>query len=37
MDKITWNKRALKQIRKMPAKVQKAIGAAVEDLPITDG
>jgi mRNA-degrading endonuclease RelE of RelBE toxin-antitoxin system len=37
MSKILWNKRALKQIRKIPAKFKKAIIAAVEDLPTTDG
>lgn len=37
MDNIIWNKRALKQIRKIPAKIQKAIIKAVEDLPTTDG
>lgn len=37
MSKILWNKRALKQIRKIPAKFQKTIIAAVEDLPTTDG
>ncbi len=37
MDKILWNKRALKQLRKIPAKIKKAIITAVEDLPTTDG
>ncbi len=37
MEKIIWNKRALKQIRKIPAKIRKAIISAVEDLPTTDG
>ncbi len=37
MNKIIWNKRALKQIRKIPAKTKKAIISAVEDLPATDG
>ena len=37
MSKIIWNKRALKQIRNIPAKNKKSIIAAVEDLPTTDG
>ncbi len=37
MEKIIWNKRALKQIRKIPAKIRKAIITAVEDLPTTEG
>jgi len=37
MNKIIWNKRALQQLRKIPAKTKKAIIAAVEDLPMTDG
>ena len=37
MEKIIWNKRALKQIRKIPAKIRKAIISAVEDLTTTDG
>jgi len=37
MRKILWNQKALKQIRKVPAKIKKAIIAAVEDLPTTDG
>ena len=37
MEKIIWNKRALKQIRKIPAKIRKVIITAVEDLPTTDG
>ena len=36
MNKIIWNKRALKQLRKVPAKIKKAIITAVEDLPATD-
>jgi mRNA-degrading endonuclease RelE of RelBE toxin-antitoxin system len=36
MDKIIWNKRALKQLRKIPANIKKAIITAVEDLPTTD-
>jgi len=37
MNKILWNKKALKQLRKIPAKINKAIITAVEDLPSTDG
>ena len=37
MDKIIWNKRALKQLRKIPAKIKEAIITAVEGLPTTDG
>ena len=37
MSKIIWNKKALKQLRKIPAKINKAIVTAVEDLPSTDG
>jgi len=37
MNKIIWNKRALKQLRKIPSKIKKAIVTAVEDLPTTDG
>ena len=37
MTQIIWNKRALKQLRKIPAKIKKAIITAVEDLPTTDG
>ena len=37
MNKIIWNKRALKQLRKIPAKFKEAIITAVEDLPKTDG
>ncbi len=37
MNKIIWNKRALKQLRKIPAKTKKSIISAVEDLPMTDG
>ena len=37
MNKIIWNKSALQQLRKIPAKTKKAIIAAVEDLPMTDG
>jgi mRNA interferase RelE/StbE len=37
MDEIIWNKKALKQIRKIPAKIRKAIIAAVEALPTADG
>jgi mRNA-degrading endonuclease RelE of RelBE toxin-antitoxin system len=37
MNKILWNKRALKQLRKIPAEFKKAIITAVEDLPTTDG
>jgi len=37
MNKILWNKKALKQLRKIPAKINKAIVTAVEDLPSTDG
>jgi mRNA-degrading endonuclease RelE of RelBE toxin-antitoxin system len=37
MNKILWNKRTLKQLRKIPAKIKKAIITAVEDLPTTDG
>ena len=37
MSEILWNKRALKQIRKIPAKSKKAIIAAVGELPNTDG
>ena len=36
MDKIIWNKRALKQLLKIPAKIKEAIITAVEDLPTTD-
>ena len=37
MHKIIWNKRALKQLRKIPTKIKEAIIIAVEDLPTTDG
>ena len=37
MNKIIWNKRALKQLRKIPTKISKAIITAVEDLPTTGG
>ncbi len=37
MDKILWNKRALKQLRKIPTKIREAIITAVEGLPTTDG
>jgi mRNA-degrading endonuclease RelE of RelBE toxin-antitoxin system len=37
MDEIIWNKKALKQIRKIPVKIQNAIITAVGDLPTTDG
>ena len=37
MNKIIWNKRALKQLRKAPAKIKGAIITAVEDFPTADG
>jgi mRNA interferase RelE/StbE len=36
MNKIIWNKRALKQLRIITGKTKKAIITAVEDLPMTD-
>lgn len=37
MNKIIWNKRALKQVRKIPSKTKEAIISAVENLPTTNG
>ncbi|MCP4428685.1 MAG: type II toxin-antitoxin system RelE/ParE family toxin [Chloroflexi bacterium] len=35
--KIEWSKKAHKQLRKAPVKMQRTIINAVEDLPTTDG
>lgn len=37
MSKIEWNKRAYKQLKKLPLKVQTAVIHAVEQLPEPDG
>ena len=37
MNKIQWNKRAYKQLKKMPTKVKTAVFNAVEQLPEHDG
>lgn len=37
MSKIEWNKRAYKQLKKMPIKVKTAVINAVEQLPEPDG
>ena len=37
MSKIEWNKRAYKQLKKMPLKAKTAVINAVEQLPEPDG
>ncbi|VAW31956.1 hypothetical protein MNBD_CHLOROFLEXI01-5008 [hydrothermal vent metagenome] len=37
MSKIEWNKRAYKQLKKLPLKVRTAVIHAVEQLPEPDG
>lgn len=37
MSKIEWNKRAYKQLKKMPTEVRTAVFQAVEQLPTPEG
>lgn len=37
MSKIEWNKRAYKQLKKVPLKVRTAVIHAIEQLPEPDG
>ncbi len=37
MEKIKWNRKAMKQLMKLQLKTRKNIIVAVEDLPTPDG